>query len=92
ARWLGVVFNRNIIEFVNLVMSHLDAEVSSGIVRGGIYLSGGLMKMDGLAEYIEKRLGVPVNITEEPQLAAVIGAGTILTNDYLWERLATTVN
>ncbi len=78
-----------ILEYVSLVMSKLPAEVSSGIMRGGIYLSGGLVKMDGLAEYIESKLSIPVNVPEEPQLAAVIGAGTILTNDNLWDRLAT---
>ena len=86
-----VTYVDKIIEYVNLVMSKLGAEVSSSIVRGGIFLSGGLVKMDGLAEYVEKKLGVHVNVAEEPQLEAVIGAGTILTNDYLWERLATTV-
>ena len=78
-----------ILEYVSLVMSKLDAEVVSGIVHGGIYLSGGLMKMDGLAEYICNKLRIPVNIPDEPQLAAVIGAGTIISNDYLFTRFAT---
>ncbi len=78
-----------ILEYVSLVMSKLDAEVASGIVHGGIYLSGGLMKMDGLAEYIKDKLRIPVNLPDEPQLAAVIGAGTILANDFLYTRLAT---
>lgn len=84
-----VTYIDKILEYVSLVMSKLPAEVSSGIMRGGIYLSGGLMKMDGLAEYIEAKLKIPVNVPEEPQLAAVIGAGTILVSDRLFERLAT---
>lgn len=78
-----------ILEYVSLVMAKLDAEVASGIVHGGIYLSGGLMKMDGLAEYINEKLHISVNLPDEPQLAAVIGAGTILANDYLFARFAT---
>ena len=78
-----------ILEYVSAVISKLPAEVASSIMRGGVYLSGGLVKMDGLAEYIESKLNIPVNVPEEPQLAAVIGGGTILTNDALWERLAT---
>ena len=78
-----------IIEYVQLVMSKLDAEVSAGIMHGGIYLSGGLINMDGLAEYIYAKLNIPVNVPDEPQLAAVIGAGTILSNDYLFTSLAT---
>lgn len=78
-----------ILEYVSLVMSKLPAEVSSGIMRGGIYLSGGVFKMDGLAEYIENKLKISVNLPEEVQLAAVIGAGTILANDELFDILAT---
>ena len=77
-----------IIEYILAVMHKLPAEVSSGIMRGGVYLSGGLIKMDGLAEYIESKLCVPVNVSEEPQLASVIGAGLILSNNFLFERLA----
>ena len=78
-----------ILEYVSLVLSKLDAEVVSGIMHGGIYLSGGLMKMDGLAQYICNKLHIPVNIPDEPQLASVIGAGTIISNDYLFNRFAT---
>ncbi len=78
-----------ILEYVSLVMSKLDAEVASGIVHSGIFLSGGLLKMDGLAEYIHSKLNIPVNVPDEPQLASVIGAGTILSNDYLFTKFAT---
>lgn len=78
-----------ILEYVLLVMAKLPAEVSSGVMRGGVYLSGGLMKMDGLAEYIQSKLNIPVHMSEEPQLAAVIGGGAILSDDVLLEKLAT---
>lgn len=77
-----------ILEYVCAVMAKLPAEVASAIMRGGIYLSGGLVKMDGLAEYFESKLSVPVHVSEEPQLASVIGAGVILSNIDLFERLA----
>lgn len=77
-----------ILEYVELALKKLPAEVASGVMHGGIYLSGGLMKLDGLAEYIEEKLNIPVNLPEEPQLASVIGGGTILSNDYLLDRLA----
>lgn len=77
-----------ILEYVALALTKLPAEVASGVMHGGIYLSGGLMKLDGLAEYIEEKLNIPVNLPEEPQLASVIGGGTILSNDYLLDRLA----
>lgn len=78
-----------ILEYATLVISKLPAEVASSVMHGGVYLSGGLVKMDGLAEYIEAKLKIPVNVPEEPQLAAVIGGGTILANDYIIDMFAT---
>ena len=72
-----------------MVISKLPAEVASGIMHGGVYLSGGVLKMDGLAEYIGAKLKIPVNLPEEPQLAAVIGGGTILSSEQLIEKFAT---
>ncbi len=76
-----------ICEYAAQVLSKLSAEVSSGIIRGGIYLSGGMFKVDGVGDYISARLGIPVNMTEEPQLAPVIGAGRILSDDALLDKL-----
>ncbi len=87
-----VTYVDKILEYVSLVLSKLPAEVSSAVIRGGIYLSGGLFKMDGLAGYVQDKLGIPVNLPEEPQLAAVIGAGTILANDKLLDRFATLID
>ena len=78
-----------ILEYVQLVIAKLPPEVSSAVMRGGIYLTGGLVKLDGLPEYIEEKLKISVNVTEEPQLAAVIGGGAILADDELLNRLAT---
>lgn len=78
-----------ILEYAILVISKLPAEVASSIMHGGVYLSGGLLKMDGLSEYIGKKLNIPVNVPEEPQLAAVIGGGTILASEVLTDKFAT---
>ena len=56
-------------------------------MHGGVYLSGGLIKLDGLAEYLEKKLNIPVNVPEEPQLTSVIGGGAVISGDELLERL-----
>ncbi len=78
-----------VIEYVNYVIKQLNAEVASAVMHGGIYLSGGLLKMDGLAEYIQSKLSIPVNVFEEPQLAAVIGGGVILSSDDLADKFST---
>ena len=78
-----------IIEYVRVVMSDLPAEVSSAVVNSGIYLSGGLSKMDGFAEYFGNGLEIKVNVCEEPSLASVIGGCTVLSSPYLCAKTAT---
>lgn len=77
-----------ILEYVTVVISKLPAEVASAVMHGGIYLSGGLAKLDGIVSYIEKKLKIKVNSTEEPQLAAVMGGGAILESDALFDIFA----
>lgn len=77
-----------ILEYVQLVIAKLQPDVASAVMRGGIYLSGGVVKMDGLPEYIQDKLGISVNMPEEPQLAAVIGGGAILSDYELSEKLS----
>ena len=78
-----------IIEYVRAVLSELPAEVSSAVVGDGIYLSGGLTKMDGFAEYFENGLEIKVNVCEEPSLASVIGGCAVLSSPYLCSKVAT---
>ena len=82
------IYVNKILEYVSLVMAKLPGEVSSAVMHGGIYLSGGLAKMDGVAEYISNSLGISVNQSEAPALCAVIGGGTIISSDYLHAALS----
>ncbi|MGN0817962.1 MAG: rod shape-determining protein [Candidatus Coproplasma sp.] len=83
------IYVDKILEYVTLVLAGLPAEVASAVMHGGIYLSGGLAKMDGFAEYVQSKLSVPVNCSEEPSFCAVIGAGMILSDDNLCRAVAT---
>jgi len=83
------IYLDKIIEYINLVITKLPAEVASSIMRSGVYMSGGLCKMEGLTDYISNLIKMPVICTEEPQYATVIGAGIILSSDDLLAYLAT---
>jgi rod shape-determining protein MreB len=83
------IYVDKILEYVTLVISKLPAEVASSVMHGGIYISGGLTKMDGIGAYISKKLSIPVNECEEPSLASVIGGGMVLSSDYLCDKIAT---
>ena len=78
-----------IIEYIVLTISRLPAEVASAVMHGGIYLSGGLCKMDGIADYFSKKLKITVNTFDEPALASVIGGGMIVSSDYFLHKVAT---
>ncbi len=83
------IYVDKIIEYSRAVLADLPAEVSSAVVNGGIYLSGGLAKMDGFAKYFSDRLSIKVNECEEPSLAAVIGGCTVLSSPDLCAKAAT---
>jgi len=78
-----------ICEYIRTVLAELPAEVASAVADGGIYLSGGFSKLDGMSEYLQKQLDIPVNVPEEPSLASVIGGCTILSAPDLCAKLAT---
>lgn len=82
------VYVDKIIDYVKTVLTKLPPEVAAAAMRGGVYLSGGLIKMDGLPEYIQNQLSIPVNLPEEPSLASVIGGGAILSSDALLDKLS----
>ncbi len=81
------IYIDKIIEYAGLVLNKLTAEVASAVMHGGIYFSGGMAKCDGLPEYIEARLGIPVHVSEEPALSTVMGAGMILSSERLRAKL-----
>ena len=78
-----------IIEYVRAVLAEQNADVTSAVVNGGIYLTGGLTKLDGFAEYFQNGLEIKVNVCEEPSLAGVIGGCTVLSSPYLCSKIAT---
>lgn len=74
------VFADKIVEYTNLVLAKLPAEVSASVWHTGIYLSGGGAKLIGLDDYLADKLQMDVNLAEEPMMAAVLGGGRTVGN------------
>lgn len=72
------VYVDKILEYAGAVLRKLPAEVSASVHRNGVYLSGGVMKLPYLAQYIASRLEMRYHIGEEPQFSTVLGAGALL--------------
>lgn len=81
-----------IIEYAVLVIRNLPAEVAGVVNRNGVYLSGGIMKIPGVARYIGEKLDMRYFVAEEPQFVTVQGAGALLLDRELLCTFAKTVN
>lgn len=72
------VYIDKVIEYANDVLRALPAEVSATVHRNGVYLSGGIMKIPYVPQYIGAKLGMRYRLCEEPQFATVLGGGLLL--------------
>ena len=74
------VYVNKIIEYASGVLWGLPAEVAAAVNRNGMYLSGGIMKLAYVPQYISGKLGMRYHLPEEPQFATVLGGGVLLQN------------
>ena len=81
------VFADKIVEYAGMVLAKLPAEVSASIWHSGIYLSGGLAKLIGLDDYLSNALQMDVFVTDEPQMAVILGGGAAIGNEDILETI-----
>ncbi len=81
------VYIDKIVEYAELVLKKLPAEVSAAMCKNGVYLSGGVCKMAGIADYIARKLQIEAHLAEEPQMAVVLGGGRAIGNPALLNRI-----
>ena len=78
-------------EYAVMALRDLPAEVSATVNRGGVYLSGGVMKIQHLPQYLGAKLGMRFRLGEEPQFATVLGGGVLLRDKELLKRFSRTL-
>ena len=76
-----------IIEYAELVLRKLPAEVSAAMCKNGVYFSGGVCALEGFAEYMEEKLQMEVHVAQDPETAVVSGGGRVLGNNALLDRI-----
>ena len=69
-----------IIEEIKRVLENTQPELSSDIVEKCIIITGGGALIDGISEYIEEKIKIPVFIAEEPLKCVAEGCGLMLNN------------
>lgn len=82
------VYINKVVEYAAAVLRNLPAEVAATVNRNGVYLSGGVMKIPYVPQYIGAKLGMRFQVYEEPQFATVLGGGVLLRDKELLNRFA----
>ena len=76
-----------VVEIVKLVFNKVPSESLLEIQRNGIYLTGGGSKLYGLADYLFEILGYKIQVVSEPELSSIIGAGKLIQDKALLNKL-----
>lgn len=84
------VIIRRIAEEVRATLAELPAEVAGDIYDRGLILTGGGAQLDGLAQYLQRELGLTVLVADEPRFAIVRGLSQMFDEPLLLRRVART--
>ncbi len=71
---------RTVVEEIYKVLEVCPPEISSEILDEGIYVNGGGSKIDGLKEFLEERLQLPVTLSKDPLNSIALGTKVLLKN------------
>lgn len=82
------VYINKVLEYAKAVVKNLPAEVAATVNRNGVFLSGGIMKIPYVPQYIGAQLNMRFRVCEEPQFATVLGGGVLLRDKELLLRFA----
>lgn len=66
------------VELMKRLLERIPPELTADLIDKGMLLSGGLAQLEGLDQYLVKRLGVSVAVIEDPDTAVIRGVGTAL--------------
>ena len=81
------IYVDKIVEYAELVLQKLPAEVSAAMCKNGILLSGGVCNLAGFADYISEQLQMDVLASGDPQMSVVLGGGRAIGNPALLRRI-----
>ena len=81
------VYVDKIVEYAEMILQKLPAEVSAAICKNGVVLSGGLCNLAGFADYIADKLQMETHVSGDPQMAIVLGGGRAVGNAALLRKI-----
>lgn len=78
----------SIVVELRAVLEKIPPELSSDIIDTGLLLTGGASTMKAIDRMIGREVGIPVAVAENPMTAAVSGAGQLLEDRELLEKIS----
>ena len=65
---------------IRAVLSQTTPDLLADIAESGIILTCGSAQMPGIAQYMERKTGVPMRVADDPANCVVCGIGTVLNH------------
>ena len=76
-----------IVEALKSALEHTPPELAADIVDRGIVMTGGGSMLRGLDTLLKDETNLPINVVDDPLLCVVLGAGKVLDNVHLYDRI-----
>jgi rod shape-determining protein MreB len=76
-----------IIEALKTALEQTPPELAADIVDRGIVMTGGGALLKGLDTLLKEKTNLPINVVDDPLTCVVLGAGKILDNLHLFDRI-----
>jgi rod shape-determining protein MreB len=78
-----------IVEALKQALEQTPPELAADIVDRGIVMTGGGSLLKGLDTLLKEQTNLPINVVDDPLLCVVLGAGKVLDNVHLYDRILT---
>jgi len=76
-----------IVEALKIALEQTPPELAADIVDRGIVLTGGGSLLKGLDTLLKEQTNLPINLVDDPLRCVVLGAGKVLDNVHLYDRI-----
>ena len=81
------VYVDKIIEYAEMILQKLPAEVSAAMCKNGVFLAGGATRIAGFADYVAEKLQMETHVASDVQMAIVLGGGRVIGNSALMNKI-----
>ena len=75
------------VDAIQTMIQRIPPDVLRELKKNGIYLTGGMANLRGIAEYLEESVGVRVSTVDYPELCSMNGLREIIQDKKRYERL-----